>query len=88
MLQGRYQKTNSGIVYIGILDIFKHKFVKDHSMGGVLPVVPFTMSIELLVEIAALLIGSNNKCLSVYDSTGNQWLDFEKNTLGFEKKSS
>ena len=81
MLRGKYQKTDSGIVFTGNLDIFKHTLIKDHSMGGVLPVVPFTISLELLVEIAALVFGSNNKCLSVYDSTGNQWLDFEKNII-------
>ena len=81
MLLGKYQKTDSGIVFTGKLNIFKHKLIKDHSMGGVLPVVPFTISLELLVEVAALVFGSNNNFFSVYDSTGNQWLDFEKNII-------
>jgi len=50
-------------------------------MGGALPVVPFTVSLELLAEIGTQLIKPNNGCLSVFDSSGNQWLDFERNII-------
>jgi malonyl CoA-acyl carrier protein transacylase len=81
LLNGKYKKTNSGLEFIGTLDISKQKLINDHSMGGELPVVPFTVSLELLAEIGTQLIESNNGCLSVFDSSGNQWLDFERSII-------
>lgn len=80
LLNGKYKKTKFGLEFFGTLDIAKHKLIKDHAMGGKLPVVPFTISLELLAEIGKLLIKPNNDCLSVFDCSGNSWLDFEKNS--------
>ena len=81
LLNGKYKKTDLGLEFIGTLDLSKQKLINDHSMGGALPVVPFTVSLELLAEIGTQLIKPNNGCLSVFDSSGNQWLDFERNII-------
>lgn len=81
LLYGKYKKTNLGLKFFGTLDISKHKLINDHAMGKKLPVVPFTVSLELLAEIGTLLIETNNDCLSVFDASGNKWLDFERNCI-------
>ncbi|MFT5567137.1 MAG: hypothetical protein ACI81Y_002088, partial [Glaciecola sp.] len=81
LLNGRYRKTPLGLEFFGTLNISKQKLITDHSMGGELPVVPFTISLELLAEIGVQLIEPKNDCLSVFDSSGNQWLDFERSII-------
>lgn len=81
LLNGNYKKTELGLEFLGTLDLSRQKLINDHSMGGELPVVPFTISLELLAEIGAQLIEPTNDYLSVFDSNGNQWLDFEQSII-------
>lgn len=81
LLSGNCKKTKTGIEFIGTLDLSTHKLMNDHSMGGKLPVVPFTVSLELLAEVATHLIEPQNDRLSVFDASGKQWLDFEKSKI-------
>jgi malonyl CoA-acyl carrier protein transacylase len=81
LLNGNYKKTELGLEFLGTLDLSRQKLINDHSMGGELPVVPFTISLELLTEIGAQLIEPTNDYLSVFDSNGNQWLDFEQSII-------
>lgn len=81
LLKGNYKKTKTGLEYFGTLDLAKHKLIKDHSMGGELPVVPFTLSLELLAEIATQLIEEKNAYITVFDSNGNKWFDFEGSSI-------
>lgn len=81
LLNGEYKTIKQGLEFTGSLDLSKHKLMYDHAMGGVLPVVPFTMSLELLAEIGALLIKPTTNALTILEAKGNQWLDFETNSL-------
>jgi malonyl CoA-acyl carrier protein transacylase len=81
LLNGKYKKTDLGLEFIGTLDLSKQKLINDHSMGGALPVAPFTISLELLAEIGVQLLKPTNNYLSVFDSSGNKWLDFERSSI-------
>jgi len=81
LLNGKYKKTKLGLEFLGTLDISKHKLINDHAMGKKLPVVPFTISLELLAEIGTLLIEPYNNCLCVFECSGNKWLDFERSCI-------
>jgi len=84
LLNGKYKKTKFHLEFFGTLDISKHKLISDHSMGDTLPVVPFTVSLELLAEIGMLVFESNSDFLSVFEASGNKWLDFEKSTINLK----
>jgi len=81
LLKGKFKKSKTRLEFMGTLDLSTHKLMHDHSMGGKLQVVPFTVSLELLAEIAAQLIQSHNDCLSVFNASGKQWLDFEQSKI-------
>jgi len=81
LLNGSLKKSEDKVEFQGVLDIRQHLLIKDHSMGGVLPVLPFTMSLELLAEIAREFNDIENENLIIYNVNASKWFDFEENTL-------
>lgn len=81
LLNGTIEKSNTSLEYNGYLDIDKHNLIKDHSMGGVLPVLPFTMSLELLAEIGSEFEETTSKIIGLTDVKANKWFDFEQSRI-------
>ena len=88
LLNGILKKSNDSIVYNGTLDIRKHNLIKDHSMGGILPVLPFTLSLELLAEIGIEFEKTTPKKITLSDLRANKWFDFEANTISLRIKAN
>ncbi len=65
-------------------DIERDVFLHDHTMGGTisqghpellpLPVIPFTISMEIIAQAAVSLVGGNKCVTSLYNLRGYRWL--------------
>ncbi|MDX6577160.1 MAG: hypothetical protein QOE96_3113 [Blastocatellia bacterium] len=74
-----------------IFSIETDAFLKDHAMGrqpadaasGVspLPVIPFTVSMEIVAEAASELVGADTVVLGISNARGHRWLAAERGTL-------
>lgn len=66
-------------------------FLYDHTLGGKLsqrhgeliplPVIPFTVSMEILAEAALYLTGGTNYVIGIYDLRGYRWLALDQGEL-------
>jgi acyl transferase domain-containing protein/phosphopantetheinyl transferase len=66
-------------------------FLRDHTLGGTpskshpellpLPVIPFTISMEILAEAAAYLLGGDKVVIGIYNIRGYRWLALEQGQL-------
>ena len=66
-------------------------FLYDHTLGGKLsqrhgeliplPVIPFTISMEILAEAALYLTGGSNYVIGIYDLRGYRWLALDQGEL-------
>lgn len=81
LLNGQIKQTRTGFEIETRLDQHEFPLVNDHSMGSVLPVIPFTLSMELLAEAASLLPGFNQARLKLTEVKGNSWLMYEQDIL-------
>ena len=78
---GKFSKIDHKLEYTGILDFNKCRVIRDHALGKVLPVVPFTMSLELLGEMSCEILGVQDYNISISDVTAKKWLSFEKKSI-------
>lgn len=62
-------------------DLRTERFFGDHAFGKKLAVVAYTVSLEILAEAAALLLGAGWEVVSVRDSIGHHWLVFDRDYL-------
>ena len=73
-------------------DIERDVFLHDHTISGgalsqsqpellALPVIPFTVSMEILAEAAASLVGDNKFVTSLYNLRGYRWLALDRGQL-------
>lgn len=81
LLKGTCRKTFNGIKLQTKLSLDKHPLVKDHAMGGVLAVVPFTVSLEIAAEAASVLASKNNKECKIINARAFGWLDFQHHDI-------
>jgi acyl transferase domain-containing protein/phosphopantetheinyl transferase len=66
-------------------------FLQDHTLGGqlskvhpelfALPVIPFTISMEILAEAAACLVGGDKVVTGLYEIRGYRWLALDRGSL-------
>ena len=66
-------------------------FLQDHTLGGTpsqrhpellpLPVIPFTISMEIIAEAAAYLVGGDKSVIGLYNVRGYRWLALEQGQL-------
>jgi malonyl CoA-acyl carrier protein transacylase len=88
LLNGMITKYDAKIEYEGHLDIRRHNLINDHSMGGLLPVLPFTMSLELLAEIASEFYGNDGESLTLFNVSAHKWFDFENDAVSLKAYAS
>jgi len=81
LLNGKVRRTEKGLEVETHLPQSDFPLVEDHAMGGVLPVIPFTLSMELLAEAASLLPGFGSENLELTDVKGHSWLMYEGDCL-------
>ena len=72
-------------------DIDQDVFLHDHTMGGnlsqrhpellPLPVIPFTISMEIIAQAAVSLVGGNKCVTSLYNLRGYRWLALDSGQL-------
>lgn len=73
-------------------DLQTDPFLADHTLGRQapshnhrrttpLPVIPFTMSMEMLAEAACYLLGGNKSVIEIYNIRGHRWLMLEHGSL-------
>lgn len=79
-------------------NLHRDRFLLDHTIGGQLsqyhpeyiplPVIPFTMSMEMLSEAALALTGEDQAVVGIYDIRGYRWLalDREEISLGIKAR--
>jgi malonyl CoA-acyl carrier protein transacylase/phosphopantetheinyl transferase len=74
-----------------VFDINLDRFLYDHTLGGQtsqrhpevlpLPVIPFTVSMEILAEAAHHLVGGHKCVTSLYNIRSYRWLALERGSL-------
>jgi acyl transferase domain-containing protein/phosphopantetheinyl transferase len=72
-------------------DLEHDVFLPDHTLGGTpsqrapellaLPVIPFTISMEILAEAAAYLLGGDKSVIGIYNIRSYRWLALEQGQL-------
>jgi acyl transferase domain-containing protein/phosphopantetheinyl transferase len=72
-------------------DLEHDRFLHDHTLGSkpsqrhpeilALPVIPFTMSMEILAEAAAYLVGGDKQVIGIYNIRSYRWLALEQGYL-------
>jgi phosphopantetheinyl transferase len=72
-------------------DLEHDVFLHDHTLGGTpsqrhpellpLPVIPFTISMEIIAEAAAYLVGGDKSVIGLYNIRGYRWLALEQGQL-------
>lgn len=55
--------------------------LRDHSLGSALPVIPFTLSMELVAEACRHLFGHRGVVTSMSDARAYRWLALDEETL-------
>ena len=73
-------------------------FLHDHTIGGVLcdrhpellplPLIPFTVSMEILAEAAAYLVGGNKVVTGISNLRGYRWLSLDQGHLTLNIKAT
>jgi phosphopantetheinyl transferase len=91
-LLGKISSQNqTNLVCESHFNLEKNIFLYDHTLGGELsqryseliplPVIPFTISMEILAEAALYLTGATNYVIGVYDLRGYRWLALDQGEL-------
>jgi acyl transferase domain-containing protein len=62
-------------------DLLTDPILRDHSLGSALPVVPFTMSMELAAEACGHLFGHRAVVTSMSDVRASRWLALDEQSL-------
>ncbi|MBD3559152.1 polyketide synthase dehydratase domain-containing protein, partial [Planktothrix sp. FACHB-1355] len=72
-------------------DINQDIFLQDHTIGGQLsqihpellplPVIPFTISLEMLAEAAVYLVGGNKVAIGFHNLRGYRWLALDRGEI-------
>ena len=91
------EANSSEIVFERTFSIDKDLFLIDHTLGANLsinnkllvglPVIPFTISMEIISEAADFACGGNNKVLEIKGIRGYRWLAIDEDSLTLTVKA-
>ncbi len=77
---------SQGMVVCKRISLSEYPLLRDHAMGKVLAVIPFTLSLEIVSEAAALFFQGERKVTGIKDARSHAWLALDNGFIDLEIK--